>query len=227
MRGIFLTGCALIACTVIRVTILMAQVPQSRTVWTGVYSDHQAARGQDEYTAHCSGCHREDLSGYQGILTGAGFINEYGEGTLSRLFEQIKTTMPRGAAGSLSDQAYLEIVTYLLKANGFPAGANDLSADDLQHVQVMSKAGPEPVPNFALVQVMGCLVRNESGTAWLVTSATEPVRAARPQANPGELASLSTPTPGTATFELLLSAAYAPDQFRDHTVEIRGFLIRR
>ena len=28
------------------------------TVWQGVYTEAQAARGQSEYTTHCANCHR-------------------------------------------------------------------------------------------------------------------------------------------------------------------------
>src|SRR2546428_384610 len=41
-----------------------------QTVWGGVYSETQAARGQTAYTSHCASCHLDDLSGYQNILRG-------------------------------------------------------------------------------------------------------------------------------------------------------------
>ena len=78
---------------------LIAQSPPAKTVWSGVYSDPQATRGETEYVSHCATCHKEDLSGYQSILKGDRFMNEYREATLYRLFDKMKTTMPRGAAG--------------------------------------------------------------------------------------------------------------------------------
>src|SRR6266699_3189489 len=117
MHAVSLTRGAAITCAVLAVVTLTAQSPAGKTVWNGVYSDEQAARGQVEYASHCASCHRDDLSGYQDILKGDRFMSDYREASLYRLFDKIKTTMPRGAAGSLSDHAYLDILTYVLKSN--------------------------------------------------------------------------------------------------------------
>src|SRR5205085_6325647 len=93
-----------------------AQTVDNVTVLNGVYSDAQALRGEADYTSHCAGCHADDLSGYQSILKGNRFMNEYREAPLYRLFEKMKTTMPRNAAGTLSDQTYIDILSYILKA---------------------------------------------------------------------------------------------------------------
>jgi len=206
---------------------LGAQTPAGRTVWSGVYSDAQAARGETEYVSRCASCHKDDLSGYQSILKGDRFMNEYREATLYRLFDKMKTTMPRGAAGTLSDRQYLDIVTYVLKANEFPAGADELKVEDLQSVAVVGRGGSEPVPNFSLVQVVGCLVHNESNDTWVVTSATEPVRATHPQGAADELQASTAKPLGSGTVELMTSASQNPAQHNGHKVDARGFLIRR
>ena len=36
---------------------------EKRSVWDGVYSEEQAARGKDEYEYNCGNCHIHDLSG--------------------------------------------------------------------------------------------------------------------------------------------------------------------
>src|SRR5437773_280947 len=92
-----------------------------RTVWSGVYSEKQAARGAALYTAECSRCHRGDLSGYTG-LRGAKFLENWREDHLGSLWERISMTMPAGAPGSLKQNEYLDILAYLLQANDFPAG---------------------------------------------------------------------------------------------------------
>src|SRR5712671_3226160 len=203
MRAVSLTGGAAIACAALFVVALTAQSP-GKTVWNGVYSDEQAARGQVEYASHCASCHRDDLSGYQDILKGDRFMGDYREASLYRPFDKIKTTMPRGAAGSLSDSAYVDILTYVLKANDFPSGVDELTVDDLQRVQVVGKEGSQPVPDFSLVQLVGCLVRSENGASWLLTNTTDPVRAAQPQAAPEDLAASAAKPLGRATFELML-----------------------
>ena len=197
------------------------------TVWQGVYTDVQAARGQSEYATHCANCHREDLSGYNNILKGPRFMQNYRESSLTILFDKTKTTMPRGAAGTLSDKAYVDIVAYVLKANEFPAGAQELSIDDLSRIQVTGKDGPQQVPDFSLVRVVGCLGTNPSDAAWMLTHSTDPVRTGNPQPAAGEREAAEGLALGPGTYRLLVSAAYTPEPLKGHKVEVRGFLIRR
>jgi len=226
MRRAHITLAAAIWCIAFRV-LVTGQTTSPVTVWNGVYSEAQAGRGETAYGSHCARCHAEDLSGYQNLLKGNRFMNEYREAPLYRLFDKMKTTMPRDAAGTLSDQTYLDILTYILKANDFPAGHDDLAAENLSRVLVVGKAGPEPVPNFSLVQVFGCLTRDGSGDGWVLTGATEFVRATRPQASRDEITSGASAPLGAGTVELLLSPAYAPESHSGHKVDARGFLIRR
>jgi S-disulfanyl-L-cysteine oxidoreductase SoxD len=201
--------------------------PPARTVWSGAYTDAQATRGQADYEAHCAGCHQPDLSGYQDILKGSRFMDDYREASVYRLFDKIKTTMPRGAAGSLSDQSYIDIVSYVLKSNEFPSGPDELTADRMPAIMVTGKSGPEAPPNFSLVQVVGCLTRRESDPSWLLTDTTDPVRAGHPQPTPEEpLADAAKPL-GSSTFSLIVSAAFDPARDAGKKVEARGFLIRR
>jgi mono/diheme cytochrome c family protein len=206
---------------------LVAQAPSGKTVWSGVYSEAQAVRGETEYISKCASCHKEDLSGYQSILKGDRFMTEYREAALYRLFEKMKTTMPRGGAGSLTDRQYIDIVSFILKSNDFPAGADELKADDLQAVVVVGKGGAEPVPNFSLVQLVGCLVHNDKDDTWIVTNATEPVRANHPQGEAEELKAAAAKPLGTGTVELMTSASHDPVSHKGHKVDARGFLIRR
>ncbi len=198
-----------------------------RTIWSGVYGSDQAARGQSEYATHCASCHRDDLSGYENILKGERFMNKYREASLYLLFEKTKTTMPRNAAGSLSDQTYVDIVSYMLKANDFPAGTSELTLDALVGIKLVGKDGPEPVPDFALVQVVGCLTQRPSDSAWIMDNSADPVRAGHPQPTPEELTSSRATPLGTNSFRLLVSAAQNPAPHANRKVEARGFLIRR
>jgi len=210
-----------------RQEIVSAPSTPARTVWSGVYTDAQAERGQADYDAHCSSCHLPDLSAYQSILKGSRFMEDYREASVYRLFDKIRSTMPRGAAHSLSDQSYTDIVSYLLKANDFPAGSDELRTESMPVILVTGKSGPEPPPNFSLVQVVGCLTRRESDAAWLLTSTTEPARAGHPQPTADEpLADPSRPL-GSVTFSLIVSPAFDPASNVGKKVEARGFLIRR
>ena len=197
------------------------------TVWQGVYTEAQAARGLTEYTTHCASCHRDDLSAYNNILKGRRFMEKYRESSLHLLFDKTKTTMPRGAPATLSDNAYVDIVSYLLKANEFPAGDRELRVDDLTKIQLVGKDGPEQVPDFALVRVVGCLTANPSDTAWTLTHSTDPVRTGNPQPAAGEREIAEGLPLGPRTYSLMVSAAYTPGPLKGHKVEVRGFLIRR
>jgi len=104
---------------------------KAHTVWDGVYAEAQAARGKDQYLKECSSCHLADLTGSdQAVpLNGEAFILQWENKSVNDLFTGIRTTMPQGTPGQLGTQAYVDIVAFLLKANGFPAGAGELTRD--------------------------------------------------------------------------------------------------
>jgi mono/diheme cytochrome c family protein len=100
-------------------------------VWIGVYSDEQAQRGKGSYLKHCGGCHGADLRG-EGFATpvaGDEFVETWIDRTVGDLFKRIRTTMPAGDPDSLETAAYVDIVAFLLQANKFPPGKDELTAD--------------------------------------------------------------------------------------------------
>jgi len=82
--------------------------------------------------------------------------------------------MPNGKPGSLTEDAYRDIVAVMLKSNGFPAGTTELGPS-MTGAQIIPKDGSMELPANALVRVVGCLAR--SGADWVVTNATNPERA--------------------------------------------------
>jgi sugar lactone lactonase YvrE/mono/diheme cytochrome c family protein len=110
--------------------VLAAGEEGGRTVWGGVYSDAQAERGAAAYQANCQSCHGAQLTG-QGEakpLAGAAFLSNWNGLSVGDLFERVRTTMPLNAPKSLPRATYADILAYLLKFNGFPAGAGELPA---------------------------------------------------------------------------------------------------
>jgi mono/diheme cytochrome c family protein len=97
----------------------------------GVYTRVQAQRGAAEYGKACASCHLEDLSGQHTspALAGETFVLRFDGQSLAELFERVKTTMPQGAVGSLSDQAYADVLAYILQANRYRPGAQELAPD--------------------------------------------------------------------------------------------------
>jgi mono/diheme cytochrome c family protein len=218
------------ACSWLLVILAMnvaAQSPPStsRSVWEGAYSDAQARRGEAVYTAECSTCHGEDLSGQQGRLIGDRFMRDWSEDNLNSLFRRTKAVMPRRAPGSLTDAQYFDVVAYILQQNGFPAGSQDLNAEAAPGIQLIGKDGPQPVPEFSLVQAAGCLT--ESAGVWTLINATDPRRSRTPDLTAEELQSAGGKPLGRGTFRLMDALAYKPGANKDHKVMVKGLLIRR
>jgi mono/diheme cytochrome c family protein len=157
--------------------LVIAQTSASRrTVWDGVYTEAQAARGVTAYGQNCAGCHALATEG-KAPLVGDPFWKSFSQKTVGELLDFVSTYMPNGNPGSLSKAAYNDIVAVMLKSNGFPAGTSELSPDNIADVQIIPRDGSTELPANALVRVVGCLAR--SGTDWVVTNATTPERAER------------------------------------------------
>ena len=194
-------------------------------IWTGVYTEAQAGRGRTVFEANCATCHDESLTGGEGPgLVGGNFERNWGSRGLDRLFTKIQQRMPPNDESSVTDTDKLAIVAYVLKANGFPAGAQELRPDPahLLSIQVVGRNGPGPAPNGAIVEVTGCLA--EGGGVWTLTHAAEPVVAMLDAPGAGAAASTGRPL-GTGTVTLL-DVYPRPDAYKNHTVLARGLLIR-
>src|SRR5579862_5913806 len=146
-----------------------------RTTADKVFTAAQAERGREAYAANCSSCHAKDLAGQAGPpLKGDLFMDNWREDRVKPFFMYIRTRMPQRAAGSLSEQTYLDIVAFILSENMLPAGPNELTADALDNIQLVRKDGAGPMPKFALVSVVGCLVKGEAD--WRLEKVSAPVR---------------------------------------------------
>jgi mono/diheme cytochrome c family protein len=161
------------AFTVVLASALLAQAP-SRTIWDGVYSDAQAQRGKTVYETNCAGCHKADLTGIEDALKGDRFFDKHREDNLDELFNTLKT-MPLRKPGSLANQEYLDVLTYVLQSNEIPSGSAELRAEALSQVRVIRKDGPGQVPGSSPVSAVGC-VQAAPNDSWLLVNATEPIR---------------------------------------------------
>jgi S-disulfanyl-L-cysteine oxidoreductase SoxD len=145
-----------------------------RTVWNGVYTEAQAARGVTAFGQSCAGCHALSADG-KAPLVGEPFWKSFAQKTAGDLLEFVSANMPNGSPGSLSESTYGDIVALMLKSNGFPAGTTELRRDTSANVQIVQKNGGSELPANALARVVGCLAR--SGSDWVVARATTPERA--------------------------------------------------
>ena len=100
----------------------------SSSVLDGVYTEAQAARGADQFAQNCAACHGSSLNGNgeAPALVGAEFISDWAGLTLGELFERIRNTMPQDNPGKLSREQYTQILSFILKSNGYPAGQKEM-----------------------------------------------------------------------------------------------------
>jgi mono/diheme cytochrome c family protein len=163
-------------------TLVTAQTSTSqtgtgrRTVWDGVYTEAQAARGMTAFGQSCAGCHALAAQG-KAPLVGDAFWKSFAQKTVGDLIEFVSVNMPNGTPGSLTEPTYRDIVALMLKSNGFPAGTTELEANTAANVQIVPKDGSTELPANALARVVGCLTK--SGADWVVTNATTPERVER------------------------------------------------
>ncbi len=106
------------------------------------YASDQAVRGEKRYKKDCLECHGDDLKG--GLnggapLRGLAFGKKYFDTMpASVMFEYMSATMPPNAPGRYSENTYAELMAYILKRNGFRAGAplpTDLDALDRMTIE--------------------------------------------------------------------------------------------
>ncbi|MSO51755.1 MAG: cytochrome c [Acidobacteria bacterium] len=115
--------CALLAALAAMSNLNAQAAPSGAKTTKGrVYSATQATRGEQTYMSTCVSCHPP--STYKGAV----FLNWQGR-TLGELLEFLTEKMPKNDPGSLSPKEYTQVVAYLLKLNGMPAGRVDLPAD--------------------------------------------------------------------------------------------------
>jgi mono/diheme cytochrome c family protein len=202
---------------------------QVRGVWDGVFSAAQADRGAKSVT-RCQGCHGPQLAGTDRApaLKGPGFVANWEDGSVNRLFTKIRDTMPPGNTDSLSPEVKLDVLAHLLRENGFPAGPADLplNTDALDALQITKQNGDAGAPNFALVQVVGCLARDPS-SGWKLMSATDPVVVRDSVPNAAALKNAEAKALGRQTFGLVsIDAGTRGGALDGHKVEARGLLYR-
>jgi hypothetical protein len=154
-----------------------------RTVWNGVFTSDQADRGRRLFAADCAECHGADLEGGSSKpLRGDQFWKDWTEATVGELLSYVQANMPFSEDGSkkgtLAASAYVDIVTHILAANGFPPGPRELTADSSAGVQIVPKNGPGELPDSTHVRVVGCLASRGADGSWRIVNAARPRRAA-------------------------------------------------
>ncbi|MGE0393648.1 MAG: c-type cytochrome [Vicinamibacterales bacterium] len=223
-----------------------------RTVWDGVYTEAQAARGKAAYEKGCQSCHAAAGGGGFGItysgtaLKGQRFVQTW-EGDLAGLAAYAMSPPPgstlsqkeqrhgdsdepRGAKDPLTPADYVDVIAYLFQLNGFPAGQTELAAGDMRTVTLREKE-PQPLPNFSLARSVGCLTQ-QPDKSWALTNATPPRRSRDGEpSKPSELKGLTGQPPGTATIALMdiypdPDTVITPEEHAGHRVQAKGIYMK-
>jgi cytochrome c2 len=122
----------------------------------GFYTEAQARRGRAFFEGSCRSCHDAEIHTLVGVEKAAhgetdaegrlqrpginmgrqnivmplsGVPELHPRSNVAELYLEAKTTMPIEYPDGLSEQAYLDIVAYLLQVRGLPAGSSELEAD--------------------------------------------------------------------------------------------------
>jgi S-disulfanyl-L-cysteine oxidoreductase SoxD len=205
--------------------VLRAQNPAPR-IWQGIFTNAQAERGKATFNNACLRCHAADLSGTTApALKGDRFQSSWGNDTVESLFAKIRDTMPPNFGTIVNDQAKLDVVTYILQTNGFPAGQTELviGSGDLASAQILKQGEQANVQNFSLVSTVGCLARGPDNT-WVLTRTADPTMTREDVPSAQTLSSAATRALGTHTYRLLSVTQFNPEAHQGHKMEARGLI---
>ncbi|MCW2380601.1 MULTISPECIES: c-type cytochrome [unclassified Sphingobium] len=109
------------------VVLAVSTIAASKPAVT-VFTAEQASAGEKAYNSQCAMCHGAELRGSNAPgLVGTDVMQNFD--TVAGLYTYISTAMPPQAPGRLAEQDYLNIVAYILKANGARAGTAPLVGD--------------------------------------------------------------------------------------------------
>jgi mono/diheme cytochrome c family protein len=201
-----------------------------KTTFDGVFTEAQAERGKQNFlTGRCGGCHKLDLTGDRGpTLKGDDFLAHWDNGSVATLFDKIRETMPPNSPNESTDDAKIDIVAYLLEQNGFPAGKTELRAEgeSLGIIDLVRKGQTAAtIPNFSLVQVVGCLTQGPN-KSWTLTSTSDPALTREEEPTAAAIRASQGKALGTQTFQLVSVVPFKPEGHVGHKMEARGLLYK-
>ena len=112
-------------------------------MWSGVYTEAQAYRGEKVADTICIGCHGAGLDGGDSgpKLVGEMFLANWSSQSVGELFDWMREAMPADAPGTLSKDDAAAVLAYILQLNKMPAGRQALSSEreELNRIQIVDK----------------------------------------------------------------------------------------
>lgn len=114
--------------TVLALTTAATMALTSTFASAAGFTAEQAVAGEKEYQAQCSQCHGVKLEGPEAPgLFGQDVMGNWD--TAGGIFDFISVAMPPAAPGQLGEEAYLNIIAYIMRENGAQPGDTPLVMD--------------------------------------------------------------------------------------------------
>lgn len=99
-----------------------------RTIADGVYTEAQAASGEEVYRVECLTCHDERY--FRPVL------RRWEGQSLEMFYTIMSTSMPQSNPGALPLSDYTDILAYILSLSRYPAGDEELHEETLDEILV-------------------------------------------------------------------------------------------
>jgi len=103
-----------------------------------IFTSVQADRGRTAFDADCSDCHTTSE------FRGRAFQSTWGRRTVYSFYRDLRSTMPDDNPGSLEEDTYLDVVSFILSINGHAAGPAELDANSPMRKVRMAPPGLDP-----------------------------------------------------------------------------------
>ncbi len=113
----------------VAIAMALAVGQETRSTQTGVYTEKQALRGEKVYDKDCGECH--DPAEFTG-----GYIDGWAGQTAFAFIEAIAETMPLESPGGLKPQQFVDVVAFLFKFNGLPAGETKMEDENVKEILI-------------------------------------------------------------------------------------------
>ena len=108
------------------------------------FTADQVTRGSDIYSDRCVQCHGDTLDNGEfggAPLNGKYFKQHWGGGSVAALVAYMKAKMPPDRPGSLTDQSYADLASFLLDNNDYPKGDKELPPDTASQQKLSLQRG--------------------------------------------------------------------------------------
>ena len=120
---------AILALSALPLLVMVADAQETRSVWTGVYTEAQAKRGEELYFERCVRCHGATFMGGTdgaGALIGPTFNGNWNGVPLDQMLDRVRATMPQDKPATLSRQQVADALSFIFSINKIPAGKEEL-----------------------------------------------------------------------------------------------------